>query len=37
METKNLESIIQKATGIKITRTEDIYSNEIFTTLPKLA
>jgi len=33
METENLESIIQKATGIRITRTEDIYSNEVFTTL----
>lgn len=33
MESENLESIIQKATGIRITRTEDIYSNEVFTTL----
>ena len=33
METENLESIIQKATGIRITRTEDVYSNEVFTTL----
>ena len=33
METENLESIIQKATGIRITQTEDVYSNEVFTTL----
>ena len=33
METENLESIIQKATGICISRTENVYSNEVFTTL----
>jgi len=33
METKNLESIIHKATGICISRTENVYSNEVFTTL----
>jgi len=33
METENLESIIQKATGICISRTEKVYSNEVFTEL----
>jgi len=33
METENLESIIQKATGICISRTENVYSNEVFTEL----